>query len=69
MLVKLLLVKLLLVKLISSKERKRENVFKEKGGVNNIFFVDAVKKGEKLKNQKQINKRIKSKMSKLLSKF
>ena len=33
-----------------------------------MFFVDAIKKGEKLKNQKQINKRIKRKMSKLLSK-
>ena len=41
-----MLVKLLLVKLIPSKERKRENVFKEKGGVNNVFCWCYQKGGE-----------------------
>ena len=34
-----------LVKLIPSKERKRENVFKEKGGVNNFCWC-CQKRGE-----------------------
>ena len=50
MLVKLLLVKeakeVTLVKLIPSKERKRETVFKEKGGVNNVFCWCCQKGGE-----------------------
>ena len=45
-----MLVKLLLVKLISSKERKRENVFKEKG-VNNVFCW-CCQKGEEIKESK-----------------
>ena len=49
MLVKLLLVKeakkVTLVKLIPSKERKRETVFKEKGGVNNVFLLMLSKRG------------------------